>query len=63
MTAGTQAARTLGKSAYFFSIVEAGKVQHLNYVLKDQITPEFSAKIWIGAIATILGGKVRYASF
>ena len=58
MTAGTQAARNLGKSAYFFSVAEENKVNHINYVPKDQITSDFSAKIWIAAIATILGGKV-----
>jgi len=53
-----QHARTLDKAVYLFSIDgPAGKVAHVNFVPKRNITKSFSAKTWANAVSGILGGK------
>ena len=59
MQAAMLQAKELNKAAYFFSTTDEGKVVHLNFVPKTDITKSFSAKTWIQPISAILGGKVR----
>jgi alanyl-tRNA synthetase len=58
MQSGTAAAKTLGKAVYLFSLSEDGKVVHLNFVPKSDITKSFTAKTWIAPISDVVGGKV-----
>lgn len=58
MQAGTAAAKTLGKAVYLFSVSDDGKVVHLNFVPKSDITKSFTAKTWISPVSEIVGGKV-----
>ncbi|KAK4699029.1 alanyl-tRNA synthetase, partial [Phenoliferia sp. Uapishka_3] len=59
MQAATLQAKALNKAAYFFSTSDDGKVVHLNFVPKEEITKSFSAKTWIQPVSAILGGKVQ----
>ncbi|GAA6034541.1 hypothetical protein JCM8097_005384 [Rhodosporidiobolus ruineniae] len=59
MQHGLNAAKTLGKAAYFFGVTSdsPAKVAHLNLVPKDQISKEFNAKTWFAEVSKIVGGK------
>lgn len=58
MQAGTAQAKTLAKAVYLFSVTEDGKVTHLNFLPKSDISKTFTAKTWIGTVSAIIGGKV-----
>ncbi|GAA6018258.1 hypothetical protein JCM10207_002888 [Rhodosporidiobolus poonsookiae] len=59
MQNGLNAAKALGKAAYFFGVTSdsPAKVAHLNLVPKDQLSPSFTAKTWFAEVSKIVGGK------
>lgn len=58
LSAAQTAAKAAKKAVYAFSVDEAnGKVAHLNFLPKDEVSKAFNAKTWLQDVAKIIGGK------
>jgi len=59
LSAALTSLKSLSKAFYIFSPDDAGKVAHVNYLPKEVLDSKvLDAKIWLGEVSKVIGGKV-----